>query len=128
MTDETPRCEPPPELRDRDGWHWVRQAEFPPTLARWHPSENPDTEPLWTSTGHVYSGTPRYAAREWGYRYLAPATPPAVVAALVEALEGLTTQAYVMGQHLVYNAPTRDLSAALDAARAALAAYKEAGR
>lgn len=76
MTDAA-RCEPPPELRDRDGWHWVQAPVGDPLLARWHVADNPNTEPLWTSTHHVYSGTPRYAAREWGWRYLSPALTPA---------------------------------------------------
>lgn len=83
----TERCEPGPEWRGVDGWHWVQAPVGDPHLARWHAAERDDVEPLWTSTHHVYSGTPRYAVREWGWRYLAPVTPPATVAALVEALE-----------------------------------------
>jgi hypothetical protein len=37
---------------------------------------------LWTSTQHVYSGTPRYAAREWGWRYRLPVATPVEVDAL----------------------------------------------
>jgi len=120
MTDET-RCEPPPELRGVDGWHWVQAPVGEPHLARWHAAERDDVEPLWTSTHHVYSGTPRYVVREWGWRYIAPVTPPAVVAALVEALEGLVMACELPGDHC-------EVEQALPAARAALALYREAGR
>lgn len=80
------KCEPLEELRGVDGWHWVQAPVGEPHLARWHPAERDDIEPLWTSTHHVYSGTPRYVVREWGWRYLAPAATPATVRALVEAL------------------------------------------
>ena len=83
------RCEPPEELRGVDGWHWVQAPVGEPHLARWHAAERDDVEPLWTSTHHVYSGTPRYAVREWGWRYVAPVTPPAIVTALVDALQYL---------------------------------------
>ncbi len=86
MSDDT-RCEPPEHLRGVDGWHWVQAPVGEPHLARWHAAERADVEPLWTSTHHVYSGTPRYAVREWGWRYHSPAAPPAVVRGLVEALE-----------------------------------------
>lgn len=80
MTDA--RCEPPEGLRETDGWHWVQAPVGEPLLARWHVADNPDTEPLWTSTHHVYSGTPRYAAREWGWRYLCPVLTPTEAATL----------------------------------------------
>lgn len=130
------RCEPPEHLRGVDGWHWVQPPVGNPHLARWHAAERLDVEPLWTSTHHVYSGTPRYAVREWGWRYVAPVTPPATVAALVEALEECANdlEAYVMRQYsgdvlTPGNAlrRARDL-APVDAARAALAAYREAAR
>lgn len=93
MTTNEGRCEPGPELRGVDGWHWVQAPVGEPHLARWHAAERDDVEPLWTSTHHVYSGTPRYAVREWGWRYVTPVTPPAVVAALVEALEAIVADA-----------------------------------
>lgn len=70
------RCEPPEELRGVDGWHWVQEPVNTLVLARWHRAESPGVEPLWTSTHHVYSGTPRYAAREWNWRYVAPVMQP----------------------------------------------------
>ncbi|GEM_PF-4480452 len=121
MTTNEGRCEPPPEWRDRDGWHWVQAPVGDPHLARWHAAKRPDVEPLWTSTHHVYSGTPRYAVREWGWRYLAPVTDHATVAALVEALEGLVMACELPGDHC-------EVEQALPAAQQALAAYREAGR
>jgi hypothetical protein len=82
----TDRCEPPERLREVDGWHWVETPLREPHLARWHAAERGDVEPLWTSTHHICAGTPRYVVREWGWRYLAPAAPPDLVRALVEAL------------------------------------------
>jgi hypothetical protein len=79
---DTPKCEPPEELREVDGWHWVQAPVGDPLLARWHAADRPGIEPLWVSTHHVYSGTPRYAAREWGWRYLCPVLTPAEAEAL----------------------------------------------
>lgn len=125
MTD-TDRCEPPPEWRGRGGWHWVQGvnnytgqvAEFP---AYWTGTHEP-MDHMWRAWGVVHEPS-------WcGWRYLAPVTPPATVAALVEALEGLMRwhlneeAIYRMGLH---PAPAK---AAYEAARAALAAYREARR
>ena len=115
------RCEPPPELRERDGWHWVQAPVGEPHLARWHAAERGDVEPLWTSTHHVYSGTPRYAVREWGWRYLVPVTPPATVATLVEVLDDLLADT----QHATHDCGDGDCP--VRRARAALALYRDAG-
>lgn len=99
------RCEPPEHLRGVDGWHWVQPPVGNPHLARWHAAERLDVEPLWTSTHHVYSGTPRYAVREWGWRYIAPVATPAEVETLrarVERLEGALQN--MMG---AFNTPLR---------------------
>jgi hypothetical protein len=74
MTDT--KCEPPEELRGRDGWHWVQWGSDAPECQRWR------------KTGHWYGqhmGLP-----DW--RYLAPAATPATVRALVEALEEVERQ------------------------------------
>lgn len=105
MTTNEGRCEPPPEWRDKDGWHWVQWGSDAPECQRWR------------KTGHWY-GT-HVSLPE--YRYLGVATPPAVVAALVEALEGLVMACELPGDHC-------EREQALPAARAALAAYREAGR
>ena len=132
MTTNEGRCEPPPEWRDRDGWHWVQAPVGEPHLARWHAAERDDVEPLWTSTHHVYSGTPRYAVREWGWRYIAPVTPPATVAALVEALEAAARQKTTdeMDADQRHDADFEyAYDTLIEAARAALALYHgEAGR
>ena len=31
----TDRCEPPPELRGRHGWHWVRENDGPTVMREW---------------------------------------------------------------------------------------------
>ena len=80
MTEE--RCEPPPELRGVDGWHWVQPHQWAAIPARWHAAPHDGLEPLWASTHHVASGTPAWAADEWGWRYLAPVATPEEVAAL----------------------------------------------
>ena len=77
----------PQELRGSDGWHWVQEPVNTLVLARWHRAESPGVEPLWTSTHHVYSGTPRYAAHVWNWRYVAPVTPPAGVAITAPPLQ-----------------------------------------
>lgn len=100
------RCEPPPEWRDRDGRYWLKNndRELP---AHWTARDE------WWDTVH-FSGCAD-SLTEMGYRYLAPVTPPAVVAALVEALERIV-------ESQVY------LSSAGTQARAALALYRETGR
>lgn len=75
------RCEPPPEWRGKDGWHWVETPAGTKHIARWFVVLNPGIEPLWCSE-HLAHATPAWAARNWGWRYLAPVTPPQTVAAL----------------------------------------------
>lgn len=119
----TEKCEPPEGLRGVDGWHWVQAPVGEPHLARWHAAERDDVEPLWTSTHHVYSGTPRYAVREWAWRYHSPVTPPAVVAALVEALEAAQEALTITADATGYGVPSTSKKVA-----EALAAYREAAR
>lgn len=126
MTDTTTtaRCEPPEPLRGVDGWHWleVGGAQF---CHRW-----------WRARGEWRWATldDRSAA---GMRHLAPVTPPAVVAALVEALEGCADDLEAEIDYR-YNFPgenspypsenqrkRRDMVAVRNA-RAALAAYRGA--
>lgn len=110
MTDKT-RCEPPPEWRDRDGWHWV-QCTMGPRAAY-----NPEVF-LWdVETGAWVVGDTLRALRN--YRYLAPITPPSTVAALVEALEGLASAADHENWHL-----DCVLANVLADARAALQLYR----
>lgn len=72
------RCEPRPGTAP---WthHWIGPADG-------------DSEPwLWSDNGAWFRGAQFYTPEEMaarGWAYSAPVTPPAVVAALVEALEG----------------------------------------
>ena len=114
MTDEN-HCKPEPRLRGRFGTHWVvrrdeARGDLTPILVDWE----------------IFNGQGRWAYSEIcvesGWRYLAPVTPPATVAALVEALEeaGKFIADYegMVGQHISVGV----------SARAALALYREAGR
>ena len=74
------RCEPPPEWRDRDGWHWVQYKQSPMCRAEWSATEREWFFPEDQTHSPVES-----LSTSW--RYLAPVTPPAVVAAMAEALE-----------------------------------------
>ena len=123
MTDPQ-RCEPPEHLRGVDGWHWVEtQAGQIRFCRRW-----------WKARGEwCWANMDDRTLR--GFRYLAPAAPPDVVRALVEALEECANdlEAHVMREYsgdvlTVGNTlrRARDLDP-VDAARAALARAKEAG-
>lgn len=70
MTD-APRCEPPPELRDRDGWHWVEAPAIKMLfIRRW-----------WRARGEwCWADMDERTLRS--FRYLAPVATPADVAAL----------------------------------------------
>lgn len=78
----TPRCEPPPELRGRDGWHWVQFGKCSPRFAEWQAAPYSGRQPLWKDYERQQSCTPEWAAKEWGWRYLSPVATPAEVAAL----------------------------------------------
>ena len=127
MTDEK-RCEPPEEMRGSDGEHFVCGPNGLPFVALWHAAPHAGIEPLWHNAARTSTGTPAWAANEWGWRYVAPVTPPATVAALVDALEGL------MHWHPAKDTISRmglkpePAEAAYEDARAALAAYREAWR
>lgn len=129
----TARCEPPEGWRERDGWHWVQWPEGPPQLLRWRYVPKMEAHG-WTLSTH---STTVDGATDAGWRYLAPVTPPAVVAGLVEALEGLLVgceyrpggYSFAFGDDVPAGWGTKTIptDAALDAARSALAAAKEAG-
>lgn len=72
MTDA--RCEPPPELRGKDGDHWVQKNDEAPVMAAWNGKYG-----MWLRHD-MPSSTQN--AHEWGWRYLSPAINPAEVAAL----------------------------------------------
>lgn len=105
------RCEPPEELRDKDGWHWLHHPGWGEWPARYSAPCHAGIWPIWRCPDSNWT-TPSAYREEW--RYVAPVTPPATVAALVEALEAIANKRV--------NWPDRT-------ARAALALYRgEAGR
>ena len=135
MADEK-RCEPPEEMRGSDGEHFVCRPNGLPFVALWHAAPHAGIEPLWHNAARTSTGTPAWAANEWGWRYVAPVSPPATVAALVDALEwmitnddtneGDTPMPELGGQTWdEFNAYWIE---GLNRARAALALYREAGR
>lgn len=73
---DTQRCEPPEHLRGVDGWHWVEAPSIKMQFVRrW-----------WRARGEwCWADMDERSLRS--FRYLAPVTPPATGAALVEALE-----------------------------------------
>lgn len=75
MTDT--KCEPPEELANRDGWHWVRRQNCEPEARQWRHA--------WRSW-QIDDGDTLF----WGAQYLGVAPSPDTVRALVEALEGWT--------------------------------------
>ena len=135
MTDEK-RCEPPGHLRGSDGEHFVCGPNGLPFVALWNAAPHAGIEPLWQNAARTSTGTPAWAANEWGWRYLAPVTPPATVAALVEALEWMIANDDTNEGDM----PIPELGgqtwdefnaywiAGLNKARAALTLYRETGR
>lgn len=108
MTDKK-RCEPPPELRGKDGFHIVAFDDVQ-EIEKWHAGG------MWD-----FHGKPEHAAGE-GMRYIGPYTPPATVAALVVALDDLLADT----QHATHDCGDDDCP--VRRAHAALALYREAGR
>ena len=116
MTDEN-HCKPEPRLRGRFGPHWVvrrdeARGDLTPILVDWE----------------IYNGQGRWVyseiCAELGWRYLAPVTPPATVAALVEALKHADLQLEYIDQR----SPSGTTPAVRAQIGAALALYREAGR
>ena len=116
MTDKK-RCEPPPELRDRDGWHWVQYKQSPMCRAEWSATEREWFFPEDQTHSPVES-----LSTSW--RYFAPVTPPATVAALAEALKHADLQLEYIDQR----SPSGTTPAVRAQIGAALALYREAGR
>ena len=109
MSDDT-RCEPPERLRGKPGEHWVRRVSGP--LAGCHDREFA----LWNV--HVDFGGYWDDDSVWDCcTYLAPAAPPDVVRALVEALAPFANAGSI------FALTDNDLGTA----RAALARAKDAG-
>lgn len=127
---DTQRCEPPGRLRCVDGWYWLNLTNNPDEIWRWDEQCR-----AWGNANSVRASSIQMAS--YGYRYVAPATPPATVAALVEALEWMIAN----DDTNEGDAPMPELGGqtwdefnsywinGLNRARAALAAYRgEAGR
>lgn len=111
MTDEDD-CKPPLALRGRYGTHWVVRRD----------EARGDLTPImteWAVRGGV--GQWRYSeiCAEFGWRYLAPVTPHATVAALVEALDELLADT----QHATHDCGDDDCP--VRRAHAALALYNK---
>ena len=120
MTD-TDRCEPPPEWRGKDGCHWVEQCDGAEPVAAW-----------WDADAQEWDHDLVRETPGWGWQHTAPVTPPATVAALVEALEDMVREQQSEAQAGTgeYQRGYDDCIAAhADTALAALALYRgEAGR
>jgi hypothetical protein len=137
------RCEPPPELRDRDGEHHLfyypagTDVSGNPVVVRW----GARAQGWWADHLELRGHSPTETA-SMGWRYLAPVTPPATVAALVEALGAFSVAipavldaADIDASDTVFTvravSPTgsrelaqRSLADMLEAARAAVALYR----
>lgn len=74
MTDAA-RCEPPPELRSVDGWHWIEDRYGVRRVMIWA------EEGVWHPGGGVAPYSPEDTAR-YGWHYIAPVATPAEVEAL----------------------------------------------
>ena len=73
------RCEPPEELRAVDGWHWLYHPRWEEWPARYSAPCHAGIWPIWQCPDSNWT-TP--AAHREGWRYVAPLTSPAAVAAL----------------------------------------------
>jgi hypothetical protein len=72
----TARCEPPPELRDRNGWHQLANFQNETQCVYWNSDRKGWYQPR---TGQHNS---EILMAGWGWSYLAPVLPPAEVQAL----------------------------------------------
>jgi hypothetical protein len=116
------RCEPPEHLRGVDGEHHVyyhpagTTVRGNPVVIRWGARAQG-----WWADHLDLRGHSATEAASMGYRYLAPVTPAADVAALVEALEGMVSEAAHQGWPL-----DTVLAKMVSDARAALARVRPA--
>jgi hypothetical protein len=129
MTDT--KCEPPEELANRDGWHWVDVGNGEPHAVRWFPSGK------WRNLAGVDQRPGEGATFYW--RYLAPASAPATARALEAERDALsiafTKLSAVLRVNMLRHVPDTshaEIDAAIDAclgpvSRAALARAKAEG-
>jgi hypothetical protein len=74
------RCEPPPELRGVDGWHWIKLIDGRPLASFWHAQPERRCHGRWSYlNGWRDADT---AAGMAGWEYDGPAATPAEVEAL----------------------------------------------
>lgn len=109
------RCEPPPELRGQDGWHWIETPDGDATLGLWGRGLQ-----CWAVVGatELWFSKPLEIGN---WHYLAPVTPPDVVARLRVDLARLVEAAHIVSREFYQQHPLiLELSAAL-------AAMKETG-
>ena len=120
---DTQRCEPvDPTV---DGWHWLQYKQSPICRAEWLA-----TKQEWFFPEDQTHSPVESLSTSW--RYLAPVTPPATVAALVEALaecaddlEAEIAARYAGADAYPSEARRKDRDMApVIAARRALAAYR----
>lgn len=81
MTDA--RCEPPPELRGKDGWWWVSLGGGDPEVARWVAEDAFSSPSGWWLNGNDQPHSAEWIERDEGtVTCLEPPLTPAEVAAL----------------------------------------------
>lgn len=96
------RCEPPPELRERDGWHWVERDGQEPQLLEWQ------HEGIWLRVPPVYAASRPPHAAYLGFRYLSPVHTPAEVGALRAEAYRAGAEAMRANGELLQDKATRD--------------------
>lgn len=102
------KCEPPPELRGVDGWHWLSVIGWPEAPYRWSGDLG-----RWADVSMGYESAMAY--RE-GYRYLAPVTLPAEVEALRAELKRCEAACFdVQADNITLRAEVARLTAERDA-------------
>ena len=105
MTADTPeRCEPPPELRGVDGWHWVEAPAIKQLfIRRW-----------WRARGKwCWADMDDRTLRS--FHYLTPVTPPAEVEAIRAELNRCETACFdVQADNITLRAEVARLTAAND--------------
>lgn len=94
------RCEPPPELRGVDGWHWVQRTSDPPVVLWWVPGIQ-GFDGRWLT----YGGNQLlpFSMAEDGWRYVAPVATPDEVEALRAERDAARTAAAVARGHVAAN-------------------------
>lgn len=114
------RCEPPGELKNRDGWHWIEGDGGELFFCQWTVSKSGGYDGTW-DRGTYWSSAEHAAADGWIYRGRVPS--PSDLAALVRA--GREMRGYVENAVLIN--PCDETISDLEALTAALAKFPEVG-